>query len=254
METAKREFQVMVKPVGALCNLDCGYCYYLEKDDLYPKAQSRRMADDLLESYIVQHIEASPEGNILFSWHGGEPTLLGLDYFRRILELQERHRPEGRTIFNGIQTNGTLIDEEWCRFLAANKFYVGLSIDGPDYLHDHYRLTKKSAATHKRVMATYRMLKKHRINLDLLCVVNDRNARQPEALYRFFKSLGNPFLQFLPLVIKDGEGGVLPGTVPAKRYGEFLAAVFDEWLRNDVGRITIHNFEEALRPYRKSVV
>ncbi|MBI4191383.1 MAG: radical SAM protein [Betaproteobacteria bacterium] len=142
MVTASREFQVMVKPIGAVCNLDCGYCYYLGKKDLYPKAKLFRMADDLLESYIVQHIEACPKKAILFSWHGGEPTLLGLDYFRRIVELQRKHRPAEREILNGIQTNGTLLDEAWCRFLAAEGFYVGISMDGPKELHDRYRITK----------------------------------------------------------------------------------------------------------------
>ncbi|MDP6831908.1 MAG: anaerobic sulfatase maturase [Alphaproteobacteria bacterium] len=248
VETAKRGFQVMAKPVGAVCNLDCGYCYYLEKKELYPK-QSHRMADDLLQSYIAQHIEASPDETIFFSWHGGEPTLLGIDYFRRILEIQQRHCPEGREIRNGIQTNGTLIDEAWCRFLAAERFYVGLSIDGPPHLHDHYRVTKKAKATHRQVLQAFRLFKQHRIHCDLLCVVNDRNARQPAAVYRFFKEIGAEFLQFLPLVIRDGENGVRGESVPAKLYGEFLSAVFDEWVRNDVGRITIHNFEEALRPY-----
>ena len=131
MDTARREFQVMVKPVGAICNLDCGYCYYLEKEELYPKPQSHHMADDLLESYIVQHIEACPDKIIFFSWHGGEPTLLGIDYFRRIVELQNKHCPAGRKIVNGIQTNGTLINEDWCGFLASEQFHVGLSIDGP---------------------------------------------------------------------------------------------------------------------------
>ncbi|MBT3373171.1 MAG: anaerobic sulfatase maturase [Rhodospirillaceae bacterium] len=239
----------MVKPVGAICNLDCGYCYYLEKEQLYPKSQSHRMADELLENYIIQHIEASPDETIFFSWHGGEPTLLGIDYFQRILDLQQRHRPEGRKIANGIQTNGTLINEEWCRFLGRNRFYVGLSIDGPKYLHDHYRVTKKAEATHKQVLHAHRLFKKHGIHCDLLCVVSERNARQPVLVYRFFRDLGIDFLQFLPLVIRDGESGVKPESVPAKLYGEFLSAVFDEWVRNDVGRITIHNFEEALRPY-----
>lgn len=231
MATAKQGFQVMAKPVGAICNLDCGYCYYLEKEQLYPKSQSHRMADDLLEIYIIQHIEASPDETIFFSWHGGEPTLLGIGYFQRIMELQERHRPDGRKIANGIQTNGTLIDEEWCRFLAANRFYVGLSIDGPKYLHDHYRVTKKAEATYKQVLQAHRLFKKHRIHCDLLCVVSERNARQPVLVYRFFRDLGIDFLQFLPLVIRDGESGVKQESVPAKLYGEFLGAVFDEWVR-----------------------
>ena len=167
----------MVKPIGAICNLDCGYCYYLEKEELYPESKSYRMADELLELYIQQHIEACPEENILFSWHGGEPTLLGIDYFQKILEIQKKHRPFGRKILNGIQTNGTLIDEDWCRFLAAERFHVGLSIDGPSDVHNHYRVTKKAEATHKQVMHAYRLFKKFRIHCDLLCVINERNVR-----------------------------------------------------------------------------
>jgi uncharacterized protein len=247
--TGKREFQVMAKPVGAICNLDCGYCYYLEKEELYPKSVSHRMADDLLEIYIEQHIEACPEENIFFSWHGGEPTLLGIGYFKKILEIQQKLRPFGRKILNGIQTNGTLIDEEWCRFLAAEQFHVGLSIDGPKDLHDHYRVTKKGEATHKQVMHAYRLLKKHRIHCDLLCVVNERNARQPAMLYRFFKDLDAVYLQFLPLVNRLGESDVKGESVTPKAYGDFLCAIFDEWAHYDVGRITIQNFDEALRPY-----
>jgi uncharacterized protein len=248
-ETAGREFQVMVKPVGAICNLDCGYCYYLEKEELYPDSESHRMADDLLEIYIQQHIEACPEENVLFSWHGGEPTLLGIDYFRKILEIQKKHRPFGRKILNGIQTNGTLIDEEWCRFLATERFHVGLSIDGPSDLHNHYRVTKKAEATHKQVMRAHRLFKKFRIHCDLLCVINERNVRQPATVYRFFKELGAVYLQFLPLVNRRGEHGVQDESVPAKAYGEFLSAIFDEWVHYDIGKITIQNFEEALRPY-----
>lgn len=136
MATASREFQIFVKPIGAICNLDCRYCYYLKKQHLYPNGESFRMNDDLLEEYIVQHIEASPKPLIHFSWHGGEPTLLGLDYFRKIVALERKHRPSGRQIINGIQTNGTTLDEEWCRFLAAEGFYAGLSMDGPREFHD----------------------------------------------------------------------------------------------------------------------
>lgn len=239
----------MVKPVGAICNLDCGYCYYLEKEELYPKSQSHRMADDLLETYIIQHIEACPDKNIFFSWHGGEPALLGIDYFRNILEIQKKHRPFGRKIRNGIQTNGTLIDEKWCRFLAAEKFHVGLSIDGPKELQDYYRVDKKAEATHKQVMQAYRLFKKHRIHCDLLCVVNERNVRQPAAVYRFFKEIEADYIQFLPLVIRQGESDVREETVPSKLYGEFLNTIFDEWVRHDVGRMTVQNFDEALRSY-----
>ncbi len=249
MAKASREFQVMVKPTGAACNLDCTYCYYLKKKDLYPKNQSYRMPDDLLESYITQHIEACPTRLIMFSWHGGEPTLLGIDYFRRIIELQKKHQPKGRKIINGMQTNGTLLSDEWCRFLRAEGFLIGLSMDGPKELHDHHRVTKKEDSTHKKVMEGYRLLNKHRVPHDILCVVNRRNARQPGTVYRYFKDLGVKSLQFLPLVMRQGETGVTPDSVPAEAYGSFLSTVFDEWVRGDIGRLIIQNFDEAERPH-----
>ncbi len=249
MASASREFQVLVKPVGPVCNLDCRYCYYLRKRDLYPKAESFRMGEDLLETYIVQHIEACPKELIFFSWHGGEPTVLGLDYFRKIVELQRKHQPRGRRILNGIQTNGTLLNEEWCRFLAAEGFYVGLSLDGPKELHDRYRITKGERPTHKQVMQSFRLLRRYKVSCDILCVVHDQNVRHPTAVYRFFKEIGGDYLQFLPLVIRQGDRGVSPETVPAEAYGAFLCSVFDEWVRHDADRIGIQNFDEAMRPF-----
>jgi uncharacterized protein len=243
MATATREFQVMAKPIGAICNLDCKYCYYLEKRDLYPKEKLFRMADDVLERYIIQHIEASPKELIFFSWHGGEPTVAGLDYFKRIVELQRKHKPAGRRILNGIQTNGTLLDDDWYRFLADEGFYVGLSIDGPRELHDRYRYSKGGQATHKQVVQAYRTLRQYRVTTDVLCVVHHLNVRQPLAVYRFLRDLGAEYLQFLPLVMRQGDG-VTPESVPAAAYGEFLCAIFKEWIRNDVGRIGIQNFDE----------
>ena len=200
MVKASREFQVFAKPAGSVCNLECHYCYYLKKEDLYGKGESFRMPDDILEEYIVQHIDASPAPVISFSWHGGEPTVLGLDYFRKIVALQRKHQPPGRRISNGIQTNGTLLDEEWCRFLAAEGFAVGLSLDGPKELHDHYRVSKKQEPTHERAMRGYRLLRQHGIPCDILCVVHARNVRYPIEVYRFFKEIGAGYLGFLPLV------------------------------------------------------
>lgn len=249
MATASREFQVMVKPIAAVCNLDCTYCYYLEKKDLYPKAKLFRMPDDLLESYIAQHIAASPGNMISFSWHGGEATLLGLDYFRRIVELQRKYLPAGRTIRNGMQTNGTMLDDEWCRFLAQERFAIGLSLDGPRELHDCYRYAKNGKATHRQVLQAYRMLRQHGVQTDVLCVVHNLNVRQPGIVYRFFKDLGVEYLQFLPLIVRDGKGGVTPESVPGDAYGEFLSTIFREWIRNDIGRIVVQNFDEAARPF-----
>ena len=163
MVKAAREFQVFAKPIGSICNLDCHYCYYLNKKHLYPKSESFRMSDDILEEYIVQHIDASPDPEIRFSWHGGEPTVLGLDYFRKIVALQHKHQPSNRRIANGIQTNGILLDDDWCRFLAEEGFAVGLSLDGPQEMHDRYRVTKDKKPTHKQTMRGYRLLQQHRV-------------------------------------------------------------------------------------------
>jgi uncharacterized protein len=250
MATASRPFQIFVKPIGAVCNLDCSYCYYLEKRDLYPDARSLRMGEDVLEKYIAQHIEASPLPTVLFSWHGGEPTVLGIDYFRKITELQRKHAAAGREIVNGIQTNGTLLDEQWCRFFAEEGFYVGLSIDGPSELHDGYRIDRGGRPTHDRVMKAYQLLQAYNIHCDVLCVLHDRNVRHPADVYGFFKSIAVKHLVFLPLVIRTPDGGAAPGSVPPEPFGEFLCAVFDEWIRYDMERMYVQMFEEATRPAR----
>jgi uncharacterized protein len=247
MAKASREFQVFVKPAGPVCNLGCLYCYYLKKEDLYPKGDSFRMPDDILETYIVQHIETYPGPVINFSWHGGEPTVLGLDYFRRIVAFQRKHLPADRRITNGMQTNGTLIDEDWCRFLAKERFSVGLSLDGPEEIHDVYRVTKNGNATHKRAMRGYRLLRKHKIPCDVLCVVNATNVQYPSRVYRFFKEIRAQYIGFLPLVepLPDTENGVSRRTVPPEALGIFLCTIFDEWKRRDIGRISVQIFEEA---------
>ena len=247
MVQASREFQVFVKPVGALCNLDCRYCYYLKKEHLYPKDEKFQMTDETLEDYIVQHIDASPEAVIRFSWHGGEPTVLGLDYFRRIVALQRKHQPPDRSIVNGIQTNGTLLDEEWCRFFAREGFAVGLSLDGPPEMHDLYRVTKDQKPTHDQTMHGYKLLQKHGVYTDILCVVNADNVRSPLKVYRFFKQINAQYITFLPLVEPDGKGGVTHSSVPAEAWGEFLCKVFDEWSDRDIGRVKMQIFEEATR-------
>ena len=208
--TASREFQVFAKPAGALCNLDCRYCYYLQKEMLYPETRAFRMAGDLLEQYIAEQIAITPGPEINFSWHGGEPTILGLDYFRRIVELQRKHRPGGKRILNSIQTNGVLLTDEWCRFLAAEKFAVGLSLDGPPALHDAYRVSKDQKGTHRQVMQGYRLLRRHRIPVDLLCVVHAQNVQHPLEVYRFFKEIEAQYLSFIP-------SGRAPAGPPGRR-------------------------------------
>jgi len=249
MVKASREFQVFAKPFGPVCNLNCSYCYYLKKEHLYPKAESFRMPDEILEEYIVQHIDASPERVIRFSWHGGEPTLLGLNYFRKIVALQHKHQPPNRPIANGIQTNGTLLDEEWCRFFSAEGFAVGLSLDGPEEIHDRYRVTKDQKPTHVQAVQGYRLLRKHHVTTDILCVVNAHNVRFPLQVYRFFKQINAKYISFLPMVEHqlNAEGGVTPLSVSAEAWGTFLCTIFDEWMDEDIGRVKVQIFEEATR-------
>ena len=252
MGRVSHEFQVFAKPAGAACNLDCRYCYYLDKRSLYPEAGAFRMGESLLEEYIVQHIEAAPEPAIAFSWHGGEPTVLGVDYFRKVVEIQRKHRPAGRRILNGIQTNGVLLDEEWCRFLASEGFSAGLSLDGPEELHDAYRVTRGGQPTHKQAMRGFDLLRKHGVPTDIVCVAHNLNVRQPLTVYRFFRDIDCRYLGFLPVVERapGTQDGVSPHTPPAEAYGAFLCRIFDEWIGRDAGRIAVQIFEEASRPAR----
>jgi uncharacterized protein len=245
MRKASRFYHLFTKPIGSVCNLRCDYCYYLEKRGLYPDEDSFRMPDDLLEEYIVQHIETSPGPVVRFSWHGGEPTLLGLDYFRKIVGIQRRHRPTQDRVVNGLQTNGTLLDEEWCRFFAEEGFAVGISLDGPQPMHDHHRLTGSGKSTYHLAMRGYELLRKHRIPCDVLCVVSARNVGYPAEVYRFFRQIEAPYITFLPLVEKETDGSVHPRSVPAEPFGLFLCTVFDEWLSRDVGQVKVQIFEEA---------
>ena len=249
MVKASHEFQVFAKPGGSVCNLDCHYCYYLKTERLYSKGESFHMPESLLEEYIIQHIDASSSSVINFSWHGGEPTILGLDYFRKIVELQRKHHPPNQRITNGIQTNGTLLDEDWCRFLAAEGFSVGLSLDGPQEMHDRHRVTKGQKPTHKQAMHGYELLRQYRIPCDILCVVNAQNVQYPTRLYRFFKQIKAQYIEFLPLVEPqlDNEGGVSSRTVSAEALGNFLCTIFDEWMQQDIERIKVQIFEEAAR-------
>jgi uncharacterized protein len=246
---ASREFQIFAKPAGPVCNLDCQYCYYLKKKQLYPTGESFFMPDDVLEQYIIQHIDACPESVIRFSWHGGEPTILGLDYFRKIVSIQRNHTPSNRRVANGIQTNGTLLDDEWCRFLSAEGFAVGLSLDGPQELHDRHRVTKNRKPTHKKTMRGYELLRKYKVYFDILCVVNSYNCQYPLEVYRFFKQIEAPYVSFLPMVEHqpDTEDGISDLTVPTEAWGNFLCTVFNEWMSRDIGRIKIQIFEESAR-------
>ncbi len=257
-----RDCLVMAKPGGSRCNLRCDYCYYLGKEAELASARSAPassgrsqwpMPKALLESYVAQRIDGMTGGSVHFEWHGGEPTLLGLDYFRRVVRAQRRHLGPGRSVTNGIQTNGILLDEDWADFLASEGFSVGLSLDGPPELHDRYRKGPDGSSTHARVMRAHGLLKERGIFCNLLCVLHEGNAAQPEAVYGFFKEIGAKYLQFLPLVPRPDRSGTVVGGAAAaasgpEAIGEFLCAVFDRWLGQDVGRMVVQTFDEALRP------
>jgi len=237
------DFLVMAKPVGARCNLACSYCYYLPKAGLFPQVPMPRMAEDLLETFVRQRLEAAPGPAVHFEWHGGEPTLLGLDCFRRIVRLQKALCPPGKIFSNGLQTNGTLLDDAWARFLADEQFSVGLSLDGPAEAHDRFRVTRDGRPTHAEGVAAFRLLRRHGVHCDLLCVLHAGNVGAPLEVYRFFRELGATHLQFLPLV---QPGGGREAADP-DAIGRFLCAVFDHWIRHDLGRTVIQNFDEAFR-------
>jgi uncharacterized protein len=267
---AGRVFHVLTKPIGPICNLDCSYCFYLEKEAMYGGERKWRMADEVLERYIGQYIESQPGETVNFAWQGGEPTLLGVGFFRRVVEMQKR-LGGGRTITNALQTNGTLLDDEWCAFLSEQGFLVGLSVDGPRELHDRYRVTKKGEPTFDAVMRGLQFLQKHGTAFNTLTVVSRGNGSHPLEVYRFLKSIGSKYLQFIPLVEReapvalkvrgfdysappvvgaavDGGGamGVTEWSVTAGQYGAFLCAIFDEWVRRDVGRTFVQLFDVAL--------
>jgi uncharacterized protein len=249
MGNSSREFQVFVKPVGSLCNLRCSYCYYLGKNDLYPDTKSFRMSDEILENYIIQHIEATTDKVIFFSWHGGEPVLAGLDFYKKAVRLQKKYLPAGKLIQNGIQTNGTLLNDELCRFFADENFIAGISMDGPEEYHNKHRRMADNKASFTKVLDGYRRLQKYGVVTEILCVLNSDNSQFPMAIYDYFKLLGAEYITFLPLVVRQ-QGpatGVSHDSVSPEDFGRFLCVVFDEWAQKDIGRIKIQLFEEAAR-------
>ena len=251
---------VMLKPAGAHCNLACKYCYYLEKNKLYPTAQRHLMSNEMLEQFIREYIEAQTMNQVLFTWHGGEPLLRSIDFYRKALSLQQKYAG-GRHIDNVIQTNGTLLTDEWCEFFAQNHWLVGISIDGPQPDHDHYRLTAAGKPSWKKVMQGIKLLKKHGVEWNAMAVVNAYNANHPLEFYRFFKENGCQFLQFTPIVERltrheDGrtqasladkdEISLSEASVAPEQWGYFLCAIFDEWVRKDVGKIFVEIFDCTL--------
>ncbi len=243
---ARRPFSVMAKPVGPLCNLACSYCYYLEKTALFAGGERYRMREEVLEAYVAAFFAAHRGPDVYFVWHGGEPTLAGLDFYRRVLELQQRLVPAGVRVHNNLQTNGTLLDDRWCSFLAEHHFLVGISLDGPAELHDASRPDRRGRPTHARALAGLRALRAHGIDPDVLCTLNAKNVSFPESVYHFFLDEGVHWLQFLPVVRRGPQGELDPWSVRAEAMGTFLCRVFDEWIRYDVARIGIQNFLEPL--------
>jgi uncharacterized protein len=267
LEVAQAPFHVMTKPGGSKCNLDCSYCFYLEKERLYGTPGSMRMPADVLESYIRGYIAAQPGPTVNFAWQGGEPTLLGVDFFREAVALQSRHA-QGKRIENAFQTNGVLLDDEWGAFLAQHRFLVGLSLDGPAHLHDAYRVDKGGKPTFQRVMAGLEVLRRHGVEFNTLTTVHRKNSVHPVEVYRFLRDVGSRYLQFIPIVergVPDPKEGdlwlaaptdgadpasldaqVTPWSVRPADYGNFLCRVFDEWVQHDVGRIFVQHFDAAL--------
>jgi uncharacterized protein len=261
-------FHVMAKPIGPICNIDCKYCFYLEKENLYQEKSSVKsswtMSDEVLESYICQKLETSSTDVENFAWQGGEPTLLGLDFFRKVVALQKEYA-NGKQVDNAFQTNGILLNAEWCEFFAENNFLVGLSIDGPRELHDKYRVDKGGKPTFDKVMRGIEYLKKYGIEYNTLTVVQRDNSYYPLEVYNFLKEIGSGFMQFIPIVERvaqiiseDGLSLVLPNaqnamvtdwSVEPEQFGDFLAGIFDEWVKNDVGKYYVQIFDVSLEAW-----
>ena len=247
-------FHVMVKPTGAVCNLDCSYCYYLSKEALYPGSRFR-MSEPTLEQFVRSYVESQPDGEVVFAWQGGEPTLMGLDFFRRILELERRYARPGMRIRNSIQTNGTLLDDAWGRFLAENAFLVGISIDGPQDLHDAFRTDKGGAGSHARVLKGLAVLKDHGVDFNVLTTVHSANVTAPLRVYRYLRDdIGATFVQFIPIVEPSDEAsGPEPRSsgrsITGQAYGRFLTTIYDEWITRDVGSVYVQLFDVTLGKY-----
>ena len=251
---------VMLKPAGAHCNLACKYCYYLEKNNLYQNSHRHLMSDDMLEQFTRKYIEAQTMPQVLFTWHGGEPLMRSIDFYKKALALQKKYA-HGKQIDNVIQTNGTLLADEWCEFFAKNHWLVGISIDGPQEYHDHYRVTPAGKPSWEKVMQGISLLKKHRVEWNAMAVVNAYNAEHPLEFYHFFRDNGCQYLQFTPIVERltehedgrtlasladDREIPLADASVTPQQWGNFLCTIFDDWVRHDVGKTFVEIFDCTL--------
>jgi uncharacterized protein len=248
-------FHVMAKPTGAICNLDCAYCFFLSKEQLYPNSNFR-MSDEVMENYIRQTIEAQSAPEITIAWQGGEPTLMGLDFYRRVAEVVEKYRRPGTTIQNTIQTNGVQLNEEWCEFLREHNVLVGISVDGPRAMHDTYRRDKGGGPTFDKVIKGLRLMQQKGVEFNILCTINNVNSQHPLEVYKFFRDdLGARYIQMIPIVERINDNGltifqqgrrVTDRSVTPHQYGRFLIEIFDEWVRHDVGEVFIQMFDGVL--------
>lgn len=251
---------VMLKPAGAHCNLACKYCYYLEKNNLYQNSHRHLMSDEMLEQFTREYIEAQTMPQVLFTWHGGEPLMRSIDFYKKALALQKKYA-HGKQIDNVIQTNGTLLTDEWCEFFAQNHWLVGISIDGPQEYHDHYRVTPAGKPSWEKVMQGISLLKKHRVEWNAMAVVNAYNAEHPLEFYHFFRDNGCQYLQFTPIVERltehedgrtlasladDREIPLADASVTPQQWGNFLCTIFDDWVRHDVGKTFVEIFDCTL--------
>ena len=251
---------VMLKPAGAHCNLACKYCYYLEKNNLYQNSHRHLMSDEMLEQFTREYIEAQTMPQVLFTWHGGEPLMRSIDFYKKALALQKKYA-HGKQIDNVIQTNGTLLTDEWCEFFAQNHWLVGISIDGPQEYHDHYRVTPAGKPSWEKVMQGISLLKKHRVEWNAMAVVNAYNAEHPLEFYHFFRDNGCQYLQFTPIVERltehedgrtlasladDREIPLADASVTPAQWGNFLCTIFDDWVRHDVGKTFVEIFDCTL--------
>jgi uncharacterized protein len=245
-------FHIITKPRGSVCNLDCKYCYFLSKKSLYP-GSTFSMDDETLERYIEQYIHSQSTHEINFAWQGGEPTLMGLDFYKQVVELQQKFRKPGNLIQNSLQTNGILLNDEWALFFKEYNFLIGVSLDGPHEYHDAYRLDRGGSTTHARVLKGIEFLKKHKVDFNILCCVHAANADHPLEVYRFIiDEVPAQFIQFIPIVERENENGFQEGTrvssrsVTGRQYGNFLIKIFDEWARHDIGNIYVQLFDMCL--------
>ncbi|MGB2634882.1 MAG: anaerobic sulfatase maturase [Candidatus Acidiferrum sp.] len=275
---SQRAYHVMIKPIGAICNLDCTYCYYLHKQELLGSNSKFRISDEILETHIRQYIEGQDRSEVVFSWQGGEPTLLGLEFFEKAVSLEQKYKKPHQRIENDLQTNGTLLDDEWCAFLKKHSFLVGLSIDGPKELHDRYRVAKDGKPTFDKVFAAAQMLHRHGVPFNALCVVNRENAKRPLDVYRFLKNeIRAREIQFIPCVEPKGFQNIAPqkwdpATLPVQDspaahpghpdsvvtdwsvepddWGYFLCKVWDDWYHPDIGKVFVNHFETAVAQWK----